>query len=184
MCGFKCRLEYIWITYFLLLWLSSSLSSLSCPSLSFPPLTFSNFISLSLWVNRQGCDGSSCPVLTSFSSGAATPTLMTLQWRQTSCTLTYDCAPCIICVWRDRRGGSGEIPVQAVNRKRELKRHGTWKVGVSHRSCGNTARLEVLLVFLGCAVWQESGKQVKETECPQSFNLQDCFNDYISRGFF
>lgn len=37
----------------------------------------------------------------------------------------------------------------------------------------------------GCAMRQESEKEVKGMKCPQSFNPEDCasFTSYINRGF-
>lgn len=46
---------------------------------------------------------------------------------------------------------------------------------MSHHSCGRSARLDVLLVFMGCIMWQESEKsRSRRWSVQKSFNLQDC----------
>lgn len=87
-----------WNTFESLICFSSQSLFLSS-SLSSPLLIFSSFSAPSYRVNRQGLWWIQLSHLNFLH--AATLALMTLQWRQTSCTLTYDYGPCIICVERD-----------------------------------------------------------------------------------
>lgn len=108
---------------------------------------------------------------------ADSPTLMTLQRRQTSCTLTYDCAHVLfVC------GGTGDRDREKSQCKLSSERETERATGTlhlksqecQHHSCGKSARLDVLRVFLGCPVWKESEKEVKEMKRPRkSFSLWD-----------